>query len=155
MYTIDRHDTVEALPDLPMPAGGAPMPLLLADDTGLVLAYRVTPLGEDVVIVEFDGVTAHCFGAPNSDALFGHPLFARGLRADHIYEVRNSSWIRALERLNRVHPSHHPSLCSRCRHFIFPFQDTTFECIAGGIRKVTQMTYVDRPSLLEEMRRRL
>jgi hypothetical protein len=155
MYTIDRHDTVEALTGLPVSSGGAPMPLLLADDDGLVLAYRLQPPGEKVAIVEFDGVTAHCFGMPNSDALFGHPLFARGLRGDRVYEVRNSSWIRALERLNRVHPNHHPSMFSHCRHFIFPFHDTTFECIADAIRNVSQTSYVNRASLLEEMRRRL
>ena len=128
---------------------------MLADDDGVVLGYLLAPLGEEAAIVEFDGVKAHCFGMPNDEALPGHPLFDRGLGAGPAYEVRNSSWIRALERMNRVHPSHHPNLYSRCRHFIIPFHDTTFECVANGVRNIARMPYVDRKSLLDDMLRRL
>lgn len=46
------------------------------------------------------------------------------------WEVRNSSWIRTLERMNSVHPYHSSGLFNDFRHFIFAFHDTTFECIA-------------------------
>jgi len=82
-------------------------------------------------------------------------LYQKGLRFYRVYEVQNSSWIRALERMNRVHPKHQSGMFSRYRHFIFTFHDTTLECVANGIRKVTRLPYVDRASLLADMRQRL
>ncbi|MPZ32846.1 MAG: hypothetical protein GEV13_17940 [Rhodospirillales bacterium] len=139
MYTVDRHDRVEELKDLPQQSGGAPVPLLLAEDSELVLAYLTSSSSDEVAIVEFDLVAAHYFGPPNDEALSGHPLYKKGLRAYGAYEVKNSSWIRALERMNRVHPNHRPTMYSRDRHFIFAFHDTAFECVAHGIRNVTRL----------------
>src|SRR5262249_17748356 len=98
---------------------------------------------------------AHYFGPPNDEALSGHPLYRKGLRHYGVCEVKNSSWVRALERMNRVHPSHHPRMFSRYRHFVFTFHDTTFECIAGGIRNVARFPYVNHSGLLDEMRGRV
>lgn len=39
MYPIDERDVVVELNDVPKPRGGAPMPLVLADDVILVLSY--------------------------------------------------------------------------------------------------------------------
>lgn len=78
MYTVDGLDKVEELKDFPLPSGGAPIPLVLADDDGVVIAFLLAPIGEEVAIVEFDGVMAHFFGMPNDEAISGHPLFERG-----------------------------------------------------------------------------
>src|SRR5215813_12554762 len=155
MYTVDRHDRVEELTDLPQQSTGAPVPLLLANDADLVLAYRLEPMAEEVAIVKFEGVAAHYFGPPNDEALSGHPLYRRGLRQYGIYEVKSSSWVRVLERMNRVHPGHRQGMFGLYRHFIFTFHDTTFECVANGIRNVARFTYIDHPGLLDEMRRRV
>ena len=155
MYTVDRHDRVEELTDLPHQSTGAPVPLLLAEDGELILAYLVESEADEVAVVEFESVRAHYFGPPNDEALNGHPLYQKGLRFYRVYEVQNSSWIRALERMNRVHPKHQSGMFSRYRHFIFTFHDTTLECVANGIRKVTRLPYVDRASLLADMRQRL
>jgi len=155
MYAVDRHDEVEELKDFPQQSVGAPVPLLLADDGELVLAYLLESETDEVAIVEFERIRAHYFGPPNDEALSGHPLYKKGLRFYGVYEVRNSSWVRALERMNRVHPNHRPGMFSDYRHFIFTFHDTTLECIATGVRAVARLPYVDQASLLEEMRRRL
>jgi hypothetical protein len=131
------------------------VPLLLAEDGELILAYLVESEADEVAVVEFESVRAHYFGPPNDEALNGHPLYQKGLRFYRVYEVQNSSWIRALERMNRVHPKHQSGMFSRYRHFIFTFHDTTLECVANGIRKVTRLPYVDRASLLADMRQRL
>ena len=147
MYTIDDQDTVVALDGFSLPSG-APEPLLVADERRLVLAYS-TRLGipddglrvgqdcwdeadDDFVLVIFARCVAHYLGPPNDEALGGHPLMARGLRWYGAYEIVHSSWIRSLEVMNRVHPRHDPSLHSDRRHYIFTFQDSTFECIAPG-----------------------
>lgn len=71
------------------------------------------------------------FGGPNDEAFDGHPLAARGLTPYGVFEVKDSSWIRKLERMNSVHPMHNRELfLKRLRHFIFAFHDSTFECVA-------------------------
>jgi hypothetical protein len=62
--------------------------------------------------------------------LRGHPLASRGLQAYSAFEVRNSSWIRQLERMNSVHPQHNPARYSMLHHYVFAFHDSTFECVA-------------------------
>ena len=155
MYTVDRHDRVEELKNFPQQSVGAPVPLLLTDDNALVLAYRLESEVDELAIVEFEAAIAHYLGPPNDEALSGHPLYKKGLGPYGVYEVQNSSWIRALERMNRVHPKHLPRMYDRYRHFIFTFHDTIFECIAHGVRDVVRMPYVDQASLLAEISRRL
>jgi hypothetical protein len=155
MYKIGWRDRVTELTELPQQSTGAPTPLLLADDGELVLAYRLATEDDETAIVEFDLVRAHYFGPPNDEAMNGHPLYKRGLRPYAAQEVHNSSWIRALERMNRVHPSHSARMYERCRHFIFTFHDTAFECIADGIKKVSRIPSVADLDILAEMRRRL
>jgi len=71
------------------------------------------------------------FGPPNDEAFGGHPLAHRGLGPYAVFEVRQSSWIRQLERMNSVHRQHEREwFLSNKKHFIFAFHDSTFECIA-------------------------
>jgi hypothetical protein len=133
MHEVDRRDRVVALDDLPGHSAGAPLPLLLADDNRLLLSYLTAPQGHEIAIVEFAVPRAHYFGSPNDEALAGHALYGRGLLHYGIFEVHDSSWIRALERMNRVHPRHDPRRFDRLRHFIFTFHDCTFECVAESV----------------------
>ena len=45
-------------------------------------------------------------------------------------EIAASSWVRALEQMNAVHPYHRPETFSDYHHYIFAFHDSTFECVA-------------------------
>jgi len=150
MYSIDARDTVNPFATAPQCSAGAPCPLVLADDDGVLIAYyseppaiasspaaplEVAPTTSDlpVAIAAFASPLAHLFGPPNDEALSGHPLASRGLHAYGSFEVLHSSWIRALERMNAVHPNHRPEAFSGYRHFVFTFHDSTFECIARDI----------------------
>jgi hypothetical protein len=106
--------------------------------------------GEPVALVSFTQPYAHMFGPPNDEAFSGHPLASRGLRPYSVSEIRESSWIRRLERMNAVHPYHKPERFADYRHFVFAFHDTTFECIAraftvsfhtGSVAEVLQSTF--------------
>jgi hypothetical protein len=150
MYVIDGPDAVVELNDVPKPDIGAPLPLLLSDESHLVLAYItaepdpawdgshttvVSPEsdGEPIAVVRFRWPSAHIFGPPNDEAFSGHPLATRGLRPYRVFEVHESSWIRRLERMNSVHPRHDPErFLAGLRHYVFAFHDSTFECIAEG-----------------------
>jgi len=140
MYTLDGDDQVTELTGVPSASPGTPDPVILADDYSLSLTYVLAPVevtpeeeaaeGEPFALVQFQLCRAHYFGSPNDEALHGHPLYGRGLRPYGVYEVQNSSWIRLLERRNRVHDRHTPKLFEGLRHLIMTFHDKTFECIA-------------------------
>lgn len=149
MYEVDDRDSVEPLVGVPQSSIGAPLPLVLADEHRLVLAYYVEErdpswdgtsvrvLGlqdsdEPIAIVRFELCIAHTLGPPNDEAFAGHPLADRGLEPYGTFEIRDSSWIRLLERRNSVHPYHRPDSFRDLRHLIFTFHDTTFECVCRG-----------------------
>jgi hypothetical protein len=144
MYAVDSRDLVQPLGGIPRCSAGAPEPVVVADERSVVVAYyaagnpvdwnTATPedLGdEEVVLLRFEGVHSMMFGSPNDEALHGHPLADRGLDAYAAHRVLNSSWIRGLERMNRVHPMHSASGFSRLSHFILTFHDSTFECVCS------------------------
>lgn len=147
MYLVDQNDTVIELHDAPQSSVGAPCPAVLATEHTVHLAYFLqnTPkgwdgstarvmdertVGDPVALVSFTRPYAHMFGPPNDEAFQGHPLASRGLRPYSVSEIRDSSWIRHLERMNAVHPAHRPEHFAHYRHFVFAFHDTTFECVA-------------------------
>src|SRR5262249_50281077 len=146
MYQPDEKDSVEILDGVPQSSIGAPIPILLADEQHVVLAYYLenTPAGwhgstarvidpseaqEPIGILRFAGSAAHMFGLPNDEAFEGHPLADRGLSPYRAFEVKHSSWIRQLERMNSVHEHHRPESFWQQRHFVFAFHDSTFECV--------------------------
>jgi hypothetical protein len=150
MYSVDCRDAVVELVDFPQSSVGAPCPTILAAEHGLRLAYyleETLPGGDgttirtvserstgQVAVVEFLGACAHMFGPPNDEAFEGHPLASRGLEPYSTSEVLSSSWVRSLERMNRVHERHSPETYASCRHFIFAFHDTAFEFVADDFR---------------------
>jgi hypothetical protein len=150
MYEVDRRDTVIELHNAPRPDAGAPLPLILSDEDYLQLAYLVSEHdpawdgsyttsaspeseGKTVACIRFHWPSAHIFGPPNDEAFSGHPLASRGLHPYAVFEVRDSSWIRKLERMNSVHIHHNRErFLAGLRHFVFAFHDSTFECVADG-----------------------
>ncbi len=153
MYQVDDLDTVIELRDLPQSSIGAPIPIVVQDEFRTTVAYYVerrdpnwdgttvrvvgkNSTAERVAIVTFD-TDATMFGPPSDEAFSGHPLAARGLTPYGFFEILDSSWIRRLERMNSVHPSHNKArFLARYRHFVLSFHDSTFECIATGFELV-------------------
>lgn len=149
MYTAGPQDRVVALPELPAPAADVPDPMVLSNEHAVVLSYATVPLPPmpiglvmhivdpaaqepPIAMVRFHACRIFSFGAPSDEGLAGHPLFGRGLRLYAAHEVQPSSWIRELERRNRVHPRHDPAAFERLRHFVLTFHDSTFEGVATG-----------------------
>lgn len=156
MYTIDKRDQVFRIWDAPRSCVGAPIPVVVSDEHSVLLAYLIDDAkpqlegggydfddvqlvsmsteGRSVAVIEFDDPVSHYFGAPNDEAFSGHPLYNRGLEHYAIMEVHDSSWIRALEKMNSVHPEHVSGWYNDCRHYIFAFHDSVFECVARGFK---------------------
>ncbi len=135
------HDEVVPLAGVPDQSPGSPLPLVVADDVRLLLAYLVPEGGldpfdtnEQYGIVEFQSPYVHAFGPPSDETLHAHPLASRGLGRYGAYEVRRSSWVRRLEEFNRVHRRHDPKRFESLRHFVFTFHDNLFECVAKELR---------------------
>jgi hypothetical protein len=167
MYEVDQLDKVSKIPDIPEPTCGAPCPIVASDEHKVLVTYysshfagtnerpaAVTSAADgQIVIVRFDAF-AHFFGPPNDEAFSGHPLASRGLHCYSVSEVTNSSWIRKLERMNSVHPSHDRNwFLKGKRHFIISFHDSTFECIARKYRVETFQGSID--SAIDQMIRAL
>jgi hypothetical protein len=147
MYTTDEKDQVIPLKDFPQSSIGAPIPIVLSDEYTIVVAFHLqNPDGwdgrlvrkvtreseEPIAIVRFSSCYAYYSGAPNDEAFEGHPLKQAGLHPNGGFEIKNSSWIRRLEKMNSVHPHHNPDRFWASKHFILTFHDSTFECIADG-----------------------
>lgn len=153
MYTIDDQDTVTELKDVPQSCTGAPCPLVLCGDNFLHLAYflnepienwdgrprsvGVNTPGKLCALIRFKFPDSHMFGLLNDECCPGHPLAKRGLRYYSVSVVNNSSWIRALERLNSEHPRRNAIPYDGYKHFIFAFHDNVFECVAEGFELTT------------------
>jgi hypothetical protein len=118
-------------PPLPEADPGASSPRVVANEFEAGLAYWTSFRGggPKVALVRFAGADIY-FGPPNDEALAGHPLYGAGLQPYEFTEVLSSPWIAAMERRNRVHDRHNPVRFSDLRHFILPFHDSTFECVA-------------------------
>ena len=147
MHEIGPNDEVAELAGVPQSSVGTPCPVVVADEFSVAVAFYLEEadpdwdgrtvkvvgahsVGEPHAVVVFDGVWSSMFGPPNDEAFSGHPLADRGLKPHGAYEVVNSSWVRKLEAMNRVHPHHSPNSYDDLRHLILSFHDSTFECVA-------------------------
>jgi hypothetical protein len=149
MYEVDGDDRAIAIEGIPASSPGAPLPIVMANEHVVVLAYLASNPDPDwdgtyvrvvdddslepAVVVRFDRPSAHMLGPPNDETLHGHPLWNRGLSFYGIFRVEHSSWIRGLRAINSVHDQANSKAFSEQTHFIFTFHDTTFECIAASI----------------------
>jgi hypothetical protein len=149
---------------------GAPLPQLLANGRRTFLLFYLylrdpgwdgtsvrivdwaaaeqVPLG----VVEFHGVHSVRFGGPNDEALAGHPLSGKGLRAYAAHRMLNSHWIGDQERINSVHPRHRGGWADRLTHYVFCFHDETLECLASSI--TTERSLSSPAAVLHDLLRR-
>ena len=84
-------------------------------------------------VVEFKRCLLSRFGYPNDEARWGIPQYQDVSYG--IYEVRNSTWINEVVRLNRFRfPATTDDYVRK--HFLFAFHDDTFECLADDLSLV-------------------
>jgi hypothetical protein len=105
--------------------------LTFASESELVVRYVVAG-GQQAALIHFPLVSSFRFGAPNDEALGGHPLAKFGLRPYSAHRVENSPLIAELEQQNSVHPRHDKTRFMESKaHYIFTFQDSVLECVAN------------------------
>jgi hypothetical protein len=130
------HQSATELTEWPQPDAGTPNPRVVADEHGLILYYKAST-GHHV-LVTFQGCSTFTFGAPNDEALNGHPLYGHGLKFYSVHRVANSDWIQEMERRNSVHPRHDKArFLEGLIHYIITFHDSIFECLTRETQFMT------------------
>ncbi len=150
---------------------GAPLPYLLQNDYQTFLTFFVrnidpawdgscvsvrdpdSNLSEKLAVVEFERCACTKMGTPNDEVLHGHPLNGKGLEGYQAMSVENSSWLKELEAINSVHSCYRAEAWRDLNHYILPFHDCTFECVARGFK--VEAFQIPLRELLAEICRRL
>jgi hypothetical protein len=120
---------------VPMPAPTSTEPFVITDEGRAVLVYRIAPRDpnragpvvrneEPFCLVRFDGAVFVSLGPPNDEEVSRHILHAKGLRPYAAYEVLKSTLV----------AEWWPDIASpiALRHFIFTFEDSSFEAVANS-----------------------
>ena len=128
-FRVPDQDRVVAYDIGVLPAGGVPAPWLLASEHDSVLLFRANA---GIAVVTIERCLLSKFGYPNDEALAGHPLYDHGLGFGSVFEVSNSSWVRQMNEQNKV--CFPDGTDWKLRHWIFTFDDSTFECMAEALR---------------------
>ena len=117
---------------------GAPLPLLVSNGHRAAVMFYARAADPGAAntrgIVEFQRVSSVRMGAPNDEAIEGHPLYGNGLRAYSAHEIHNSEWLEEHIRVNSVHANHSEEVWRRQHHYLLAFHDEMVECLAEEIR---------------------
>jgi len=133
----NESDTLILLDSVPMPAPASTEPFVVADEARTQVVYRIAPSEfsvygpfasneEPFCLVRFDRAVFQSLGPPNDEELNRHVLHAKGLRCYGAYEVLSSTLVA------EWWPNTPRAIV--LRHFIFTFEDSSFECVASDCR---------------------
>jgi len=132
-FVAGENDIPLLLAAVPMPARASTEPFTIADEGRALLVYRIGPaylreagrfVFEPFCLVRFDGAVFASLGPPNDEDVSRHVLHAKGLRPYAAYEVLKSTLIA------EWWPNSAPPIA--LRHFIFTFQNSSFEAVASN-----------------------
>jgi hypothetical protein len=115
---------------------GYPRPTLLQTDSRTCLLFHLACTNGQMEFgqIEFDRCSSTSFGSPGDETFNGHPLYGSGFEGYRAMRVINSPWIAQLRKIDSVHARHNPDAFETKSHFIFPFHDSTFECVAHSFK---------------------
>ncbi len=131
----------------------APYPFLMVMDGSAALTFRLKDQEADGLVL-FNPCVSAKLGKPREDEFKGHPLNGRGLDWCAALRVVNSRWLEELRLINTVHQSYDAKKWADMNHYIFPFQDSTFECVARSFIAETHL-FTTRQEMLDLMYDRL
>lgn len=131
---------------------GSPMPTLLQSEYKTFLLFLPRNDEDTIGLIEFEFCSGTSFGGPGDETYSGHPLFGSGFEGYTPLKVVNSRWIEEIKRIDSVHSRHEPSRFDQYNHFIFPFHDSTFECVARSF-KTSKLPRPHMQAILDTARR--
>ena len=126
----------------------SPSPIVFSTMEGTCICFYLIPedgmaLNTARIILKFRVCIEYTFGGPSGELVYGHPYYELGLDGSLFYELQDSDWIKACERINSIHPQHDPERWKKFKHYILTFHDNMFQCIAEGFEAIEgdQATY--------------
>ena len=127
MADVSTEERAVVLADWSQPACVGE-PQVFADEHSVSILFRTRE--DRFAVIRFPLCSYVVFGAPNDEALGGHPLAKCGLSFYSVHEIHNSSLLHLLERRNSVHQLHdRAAFLKGKKHYVITFQDSTFECV--------------------------
>ena len=123
------------------------------DGTWIKIRRPDSPEPQKLALIEFEGCRCTKMGLPREDAFAAHPLSGRGFVPYRAMSVENSAWVKELETINAADHAFRGEIWGELKHYIFPFHDSTFECVAHGFKVET--FDISFPQLLSEICHRL
>lgn len=93
------------------------------------------PVAKLAKIKKINGNTSR-FGMANDEVYSGLPLWDKGLNICSAHIIENSSWIKELKNIHKVHPYYNEDSWKDEKHFAFLFKDDIFEIIATDYYKI-------------------
>jgi hypothetical protein len=123
------------------------------DGTWVRVRHPDSPEAQKLAVVEFEGYICTKMGLPREDAFDVHPLYGKGFVPYRAMSVENSAWVKELETIMAVDHAFKAECWRELKHYIFPFHDSTFECIALGF--TVETFHMGFPRLLSELCQRL
>ena len=121
------------------------------DGTWVKLRCPDSPEVQKLAVVEFEACISTKMGLPREDA--HHPLYGKGFVRYRAMSVEHSTWVKELETINAMDHAFEGVCWREFKHYIFPFHDSTFECVARGFTVETFDTAF--PQLLSDICQRL
>ncbi len=121
---------------------GVTSPVVFAGERNTYLKFNLAS-DDDIGIIRFEHCIVSKLGYPNDEALPGHSLYQFGLTHYELQLVINSPWLRELNLANEISFPESLGHLDGYKHFIFPFHDSTFECLADSFqeRKVAHLNF--------------
>ena len=150
VFLHNEEEAAIPIPNTYPQCSGAPIPLVLSNGYKTLLLFyigtsnpnwskkanKIKILNENskdyIALICFDLCRSFKYGGVNDEALHGHPLYDRGLVGYEMHEVKNSSWISELKKMNSVHDCYDEKHWASAKHIIFTFHDDIFECVADN-----------------------
>jgi len=130
---------------------GAPMPQVFSNGDKTFLIYLINDIDPSwdgtyvnmvdntsetayaLALVEFEGQTFR-FGIANDEVFNGLSLWGKGLVGYGAHIIENSTWLKELKRINKVHPFYTEDRWKDKKHFMLLFHDEILEVIATEYR---------------------
>jgi hypothetical protein len=122
------------------------------DGTYTTMVDNTSDVNYPLVLVEFSGKTFR-FGIANDEVFSGLPLWNKGLKHYSAHTIENSSWIKELKTINKVHPYYNEDRWKDWKHFCLLFHDEIFEIVATDYKIETFNTTFEK--LSQEVLRRI
>ena len=136
---------------------GAPMPQVFSNGHKVYLIYLINEIDPNwdgtyvtmidnksdnqypLALVEFKGHTFR-FGIANDEVFSGLPLYEKGLQGYSAHLIENSSWIKELKDIHKVHPYYNEKSWIDFKHYVLLFHDEIFEVVAKDYKIETFTT---------------